>query len=116
MYALTVMLFLCLLSKYMTRYDNIFKDNDKIEVLDDDQSEDKTVFQSCVDFRQHYVDKILFNFSYTAVLLLCLMTMLYKLNITSIIVGVNFIALYRARFYPNRYSREILQKREKAAW
>lgn len=30
-YALTVMLFLCLLSKYMSRYDSIFKDSEAVE-------------------------------------------------------------------------------------
>ena len=72
------------------------------------------VFKTCVEFRQTYVDSFLFNFSYLVVLGCCLVTMMYKLNVTSIIIGANFIALYRAKFYPNIYSKDSLAQRQTA--
>jgi len=50
----------------------------------------------------HYIDAFMFNHSLTLTLLFCLVTILHKINITSVVYGVNFYFLYRASFYQNR--------------
>jgi hypothetical protein len=55
-----------------------------------------------VSFRVNYIDAFMFNHGFSLTLCMCLLNMLHKLNISSVVLGINFFFFYRAGFYQNR--------------
>jgi hypothetical protein len=68
--------------------------------------------------RKVYLDIFMFNHGFSLVLLFCLISMLRKLNITSIVLAVNFYYIYWTDYYPNRciqQNREAFVEKRKVA-
>jgi hypothetical protein len=55
-----------------------------------------------VSFRVNYIDAFMFNHGFSLTLFMVLVNMLHKINISSVVLGINFFSLYRAGFYQNR--------------